>query len=74
MELAWHRTFFKKENFGCAVFLLFTQILGLYSAIRAVFTTLIDGRIFIYSCFAQQISFQIDEFEFDLKRNSSGRT
>ena len=32
------------------------------------------GYIFIYSCFAGQISFQIDQFEFDLKRNSSGRT
>ena len=32
------------------------------------------GSLFIYSCFARQISFQIDEFEFDLKRNLSGRT
>ena len=38
---------------------------------RAVTRTLIWGCIFIYSCFAQQISFQIDEFEFDLKRNPS---
>ena len=36
--------------------------------------TLIGVCIFIYSCSAQQMSFQIDEFEFDLKRNSSGRT
>ena len=43
---------------------------------RAVARTLIGGGgcIFIYSCFARQISFQIDQFEFDLKRNSSGRT
>ena len=43
---------------------------------RDVTRTLI-GRgvyIFIYSCFARQISFQIEKFEFDLKRNSSGRT
>ena len=26
------------------------------------------GCIFIYSCFARQISFQIDQFEFDLKK------
>ena len=32
------------------------------------------GCMFISSCFARQISFQIDEFEFDLKRNLSGRT
>ena len=32
------------------------------------------GCLFIYSCFARQVSFQIDEFEFDLKRNLSGRT
>ena len=31
-------------------------------------------HIFVYSCFAGQISFQMDQFEFDLKRNSSGRT
>ena len=42
---------------------------------RAVARMLIGGGcIFIYSCFARQISFQIDQFEFDLKRNSSGRT
>ena len=43
---------------------------------RAVARMLIGGGggcIFIYSCFARQIS-QIDQFEFDLKRNSSGRT
>ena len=28
--------------------------------------------IHMYACFAQKISFQIDEFEFNLKRNSSG--
>ena len=47
------------------------------SDIRAVARTLIGGGggcILIYSCFARQISFQIDQFEFDLKRNSSGRT
>ena len=40
---------------------------------RAVARTLIGGGgcLFIYSCFARQISFQIDEFEFDLKRNLS---
>ena len=38
--------------------------------VRAVARMLIGGCIFIYSCFARQISFQI---EFDLKRNSSGR-
>ena len=27
------------------------------------------GCMFIDSCFARQISFQIDQFEFDLKRN-----
>ena len=42
---------------------------------RAVARMLIwGGGIFIYSCFAGHISFQIDQFEFDLKRNSSGRT
>ena len=47
-----------------------------HHAIRAVARTLIGGGgcIFIYSCFARPISFQIDQFEFDLKRNSSGRT
>ena len=30
--------------------------------------------IYIYSCSARQISFQIEKFEFDLKRNSSGST
>ena len=42
---------------------------------RAVTRTLIGGEggegcIFIDSCSARQISFQIDQFEFDLKRNS----
>ena len=32
------------------------------------------GCLFIYSCFGRQTSFQIEKFEFDLKRNSSGRT
>ena len=32
------------------------------------------GCIFIYSCSARRISFQIDQFEFDLKRNSLNRT
>ena len=43
---------------------------------RAVTGTLIGGGgcIFIYSCSARQISFQIDQFEFDLKKYSSGRT
>ena len=42
-----------------------------------VIRTLIDWGgecMFIYSCFARQISLQIDQFEFDLKTNSSGRT
>ena len=43
---------------------------------RAVARTLIGkgggGVPFIYSYFARQISFQIDEYEFDLKRNLSG--
>ena len=42
--------------------------------VSAVTRTLIGGFTFVYSCFAQQISFQIDQFEFDLKRNSSGRS
>ena len=33
--------------------------------------TLIGGCILIHSCSARRISSQIDEFEFDLKRNSS---
>ena len=41
---------------------------------RDVTRTLIGGCIFIYSCSARRISFQIDQFEFDVKRNSSGRT
>ena len=32
------------------------------------------GCIFIYSFFARRDSFQINQFEFDLKRNLSGRT
>ena len=28
----------------------------------------------VYSCLIQQVSFQIDEIEFDLKRNSLGRS
>ena len=36
---------------------------------RAVTRVLIGGPIFIYSCFARQISFKIDEFEFDLERS-----
>ena len=32
------------------------------------------GCIFIYSCSARRVSFQIDQFEFDLKRKLSGRT
>ena len=37
---------------------------------RAVTRTLIGGGgcIFIYSCSARQISFQIDQFEFDWKK------
>ena len=30
--------------------------------------------IFIYLCFARQISFQIDQFEFNLKKKLAGRT
>ena len=45
---------------------------------RTVARMLIGGRgrgfIFIYLCFARQISFEIDQFEFDLKKNSSVRT
>ena len=37
-------------------------------------TTLIEVSVFIYSRFAGQISFEVDEFEFDLKRNILGRT
>ena len=48
---------------------------GPSSVISVVNKTLIEGGgIFIYSFFARQISFQIDQFEFDLKRNSSDRT
>ena len=38
---------------------------------RAVARTLIGGRgcLFIYSCSARLVSFQIDKFEFDFKRN-----
>ena len=32
------------------------------------------GGIFIYSCFASQISFQLDQSEFDLTRNWLART
>ena len=40
---------------------------------RAVTRTLIGGGgIFIYSCSARQISFQIDQFEFDLKKKLVG--
>ena len=50
-------------------FLAFTIIF------RDVTRTLIGrGCIFIYSCYGRRVSFQIDQFEFDLKRNSSGRT
>ena len=44
---------------------------------KDVTRTFIEGGgvcIFIYSCFAQQISSQIEELEFDLKIYSSGRT
>ena len=41
--------------------------------IRAVARTLIGGGggggLFIYSCSARLVSFQIDKFEFDFKRN-----
>ena len=39
--------------------------------IRAVPRTLIGGGVclFIYSCSARPVSFQIDKFEFDFKRN-----
>ena len=38
---------------------------------RAVARTLIGGGgcLFIYSCSARLVSFQIDKFEFDFKRN-----
>ena len=36
---------------------------------RAVARTLIGGCLFIYSCSARLVSFQIDKFEFDFKRN-----
>ena len=41
------------------------------STMRAVARTLIGGGgcLFIYSCFARLVSFQIDKFEFDFKRN-----
>ena len=44
--------------------------------IRAVARTLMGGGggLFIYSCSARLVSFQIDKFEFDFKRNKSGRT
>ena len=40
---------------------------------RAVARTLIGGGgcLFIYSCFARLVSFQIDKFEFDLERNKT---
>ena len=39
-------------------------------AIRAVARTLIGGGgLFIYSCSARLVSFQIDKFEVDFKRN-----
>ena len=42
---------------------------------RAITIALVEGMyIHIYSCFAVQISSQIDKFKFDLKINSSGRT
>ena len=37
--------------------------------IRAVAKALIGGCLFIYSCSARLVSFQIDKFEFDFKRN-----
>ena len=48
-------------------------LLQLFLSSRAVTRTLIGGGgcIFIDSCSARLISFQIDQFEFDLKRNSS---
>ena len=45
--------------------------------VRAVARTLIGGGggcLFIYSCSTRLVSFQIDKFEFDFKRNKSGRT
>ena len=47
-----------------------------WGMVRTVTRVLIwgGGGVFIYLCFARQISFQIDQFEFDLEGNSSGRT
>ena len=39
------------------------------STCRAVARTLIGGCLFIYSYSARLVSFQIDKFEFDFKRN-----
>ena len=42
---------------------------------RAITRPLISGgRIFVYSWLACQVSLQIDQFEFDLKRNSLRKT
>ena len=52
----------------------------IFMVARAVARTLIGGGgrgggVYIHIfMFARQISFQIDQFEFDLKRNSLGRT
>ena len=39
------------------------------TAYKAVARTLSGWCIFIYACFAKQVSFQIDQFELGLKRN-----
>ena len=52
----------------------FSGVDTLMLADRDVTRTLIGGYIFIYPCSARRVSFQIDQFEFDLKRYSSGRT
>ena len=66
-------------NFFRTVLFLRSLNAKIYFGIRALTRALIWGgecdiQIFIYSCYAQQISFQIEKFEFDLKRNSPGRT
>ena len=49
----------------------FKSPVKLQGVTRAVARTLIGGGggLFIYSCSARLVSFQIDKFEFDFKRN-----
>ena len=62
-----------RQVFANQILLNYTtaQITHWIAVVRAVARTLIGGGgcLFIYSCSARLVCFQIDKFEFDFKRN-----